>query len=126
MSSGQFSLLIVVLTTILATPIRAEMIVGAGVTSCGELAWIYREIPDKAADVELNVLTWAQGFISGFAAAREHDDAVMRNLHSMSVDGQTQWLRSYCNNHPLAQYGDAASALYFKLKWEGHPGYVRE
>jgi hypothetical protein len=50
--------------------------------------------------------SWAQGYISGVNVGME--DAYF-DLGAKTYDEMLQFLRKYCNDRPLANFGDAAT-----------------
>jgi hypothetical protein len=86
---------------------------GVGATSCGRIAQDYQREIGKV------VMTWAQGFMSG--ANMVSTDGQYRDLAAMTTEAQEQSLRTYCDEHPMAQFIDAAMELYFKLPLKKYP-----
>ena len=82
---------------------------GLGLTSCAEYAKAYRTSPDAT---DYFFLTWAFGFISGVNAASE---AAYLDLGAKTPDEMKRFLRMYCNDHPLANFGEAAGELLKSL-----------
>jgi hypothetical protein len=78
--------------------------------SCAQFADAVR----RGGYSELLYYTWAQGFLSARSEAPEHHEPLI-NLAVMSTDEQRRLLRSYCNEHPLAQYIDAVLNLEIVL-----------
>lgn len=91
---------------------------GAGGVSCAQFAEYYAKNP---TDFERHFFTWAQGFMSGLnvaqygEAARTGKTRQFRNLASKSVEGQMAYIRTYCDEHPLAGYDQAVSKLFMTL-----------
>jgi hypothetical protein len=52
--------------------------------------------------------SWAQGYISGINAGME---GVYFDLGGKTPDEMLQFLRKYCNDHPLANFVEAATEL---------------
>lgn len=82
---------------------------GIGLQSCGKFAKQY-QIPN----IEDLYYQWAQGFLSGLNT--KTTDGTRRDLSSIPVDQQMQFLRLHCNAHPLAIYMQGALDLYLKLE----------
>jgi hypothetical protein len=87
---------------------------GVGMHSCAEFAKLYASNPSMAEDI---YFTWAQGFMSGLNMASAVQNGVDRNLGGTSADMSAQKvrIRSFCDSHPLAQYGLAVIDLYNSL-----------
>jgi hypothetical protein len=83
---------------------------GIGAISCGKIAQDYRQNPTQTENV---MLTWAQGFMSGANASIEHGQ--YRDLAAMTLDAQKESLKTYCDDHPHAEFIKAVMDLYFKL-----------
>jgi hypothetical protein len=83
---------------------------GLGATACGKLAQDYRQNPTL---IETGMMTWAQGFMSGANASLTNGQ--YRDLQAMTIEAQEARLRSYCDEHPMAEFVKAAIDLYFKL-----------
>jgi hypothetical protein len=93
------------------TSLRADFYyAGVGVISCGKIAQDYQRNP---TEIEKVMMTWAQGFMSGANAAYGKEQ--YRDLAAMTLEAQEQSLRSYCDEHPMAEFYKAAADLYFKL-----------
>jgi hypothetical protein len=86
----------------------------------GAIAWLcafgsdYRKNP---SEMENFYMTWAQGFMSGMNVISLPQ---YRDLAAMSLDEQKSALRTYCDQHPLADYGIAVMYLYMKLPQKRH------
>jgi len=94
-------------------PAKAEMqgyIMGAGTATCGQFGELYRE---KTFITEQIFFNWALGFMSGQNAANQND---ARELTSMPIIKQEEFLRQYCNEHPLGSYLSGVYTLYLTLK----------
>jgi hypothetical protein len=59
------------------------------------------------------MMTWAQGFMSGANIGLERGQ--YRDSQAMTIEAQEQSLRTYCDEHPMAEFVKAAMDLYFKL-----------
>jgi hypothetical protein len=96
-------------------PAKAEMLQGIGSTNCGEFAKMYRGDPKET---ELFYFGWAQGFMSAlnFSNAIADDYLVFRDLGSTKEQMAT--IRTYCNQHPLADYYSAVLEVYKTLPWQ--------
>ena len=82
---------------------------GVGLASCAEYAKTYRTNPDETDRV---YLTCAFGYISGVNVMSE---AAYVDLGAKTHDEMKRFLRMYCNDHPLANFGEAAGELLKSL-----------
>jgi hypothetical protein len=80
--------------------------------SCGKIAEDYRKLP---ADVEIWMMHWAQGFMSGANLNQWTSNGQYRDLQAMTLEAQEQSLRNYCDEHPMAEFVKAVLDLYGKL-----------
>jgi hypothetical protein len=109
-----FSIALLLWILIQPTSSRADFAyVGVGATSCGRIAQDYQR------EIEKVMMTWAQGFMSG--ANMVSKDGQYRDLAAMNIEAQEQSLKTYCDEHPMAQFIDAAMDLYFKLPFKKYP-----
>jgi len=105
------SVALVVGLLIQATSSRAAfMYAGIGATACGKIAQDYRRNPTQ---IETAMMTWTQGFMSG--ANMGVNPGQYRDLQAMTIEAQEESLRSYCDEHPMAEFIKAAIDLYMKL-----------
>jgi hypothetical protein len=67
--------------------------------------------------IEEIYFTWAQGFMSGLNMASAVQNGVDRDLGGTAADMSAQkiHIRSFCDSHPLVQYGLAVLDLYNSL-----------
>jgi hypothetical protein len=106
------SIAFVLVMLIQPTSSRADFAyAGLGATSCGKIAQDYQQNPTH---IETAMMTWAQGFMSG-ANAGLLQNGRYRDLAAMTIEAQEASLRSYCDEHPMAEFVKAAADLYFKL-----------
>src|SRR5262245_26480653 len=61
-------------------------------------------------------VAWAQGFLSGTNSHAIANKGTVRDLSSMSIKQQQQFLRDYCDKHPLADYMAGVLDLYLQFK----------
>jgi hypothetical protein len=95
------------------TSSRPEVVIsGTGSVSCGKIAEDYRKLP---ADVEIWMMHWAQGFMSGANLNQWTSNGQYRDLQAMTLEAQEQSLRNYCDEHPMAEFVKAVLDLYGKL-----------
>jgi hypothetical protein len=95
------------------TSSRPDVVIsGTGSVSCGKIAEDYRKLP---ADVEIWMMHWAQGFMSGANLNQWTSNGLYRDLQAMTLEAQEQSLRNYCDEHPMAEFVKAVLDLYGKL-----------
>ena len=81
---------------------RAEAIgAGVGVRTCAQFAKDYKNAPENTETVYNN---WALGFLTGFNVAAQAADRPQRDLEAMSFEDKKQFIRDYCDQHPLQPY----------------------
>jgi hypothetical protein len=85
---------------------------GAGVLTCAQFGEEYRRRGDLA---ELQYFTWAQGFMSAMNSANASEGHPTADLNPRSIDRQLQWLRQYCDSHPLSSYSLGVALLYHAI-----------
>ena len=112
---GQISLLALIIATI-STSYADDtgQGYGLGMRSCAAFASDYAANPTVA---EATYFAWAEGFMSGlnFMAAvnkmpSRHIAGGNESMHSYQI-----YIRSFCDNHPLANYADAVAKLWNTL-----------
>ena len=82
--------------------VHAEAIAaGVGVRTCAQFAQDYKNNPANAETIYTN---WALGFLSGMNAAADAFGNPRRDLEAMSPDDKKQFMRDYCDQHPLQLY----------------------
>jgi hypothetical protein len=59
--------------------------------------------------------SWLQGYLSGLNSALKTIGSQRRNLDGMTSDGKKQYLRRFCNEHPLDYYITGAKRLFWSL-----------
>ena len=101
----------VAIATISANAEMATM--GAGNETCGEFAKIYQTAKQHG---EAYYFAWAQGFFSGANSHAIANKGTTRDLSSMSIKQQQEFLRDYCDKHPRADYMAGVLALYMEFK----------
>jgi hypothetical protein len=106
-------LLLASLFLILVVPAESAefVLMGRGAQTCGDFGSEYRIPP---ADTETDFFAWAQGYMSGMNIGHSVHGGITKNL-SMPLEQEKSFLRTYCNEHPLADYENAVSTLYFRL-----------
>lgn len=104
---------IAAIVAIAATSCFAEeevgTVAGAGWVSCGEFAQRYKQAPQETEDY---FFAWAQGYLSGVNQA---SILVKKNVRGLRLEQQKQHIRSYCDQHPLANLIYAAHDLWERL-----------
>src|SRR5262245_33327002 len=86
---------------------------GVGNENCSNFAKFYQTAPQF---VEEYYFAWAQGFLSGTNSHAIANKGTVRDLSSMSIKQQQQFLRDYCDKHPLADYMAGVLDLYLQFK----------
>jgi len=87
---------------ITTSSVHAEAIAaGVGVRTCAQFAQDYKNNPTNAETIYTN---WALGFLSGMNAAADAFGNPRRDLEAMSADNKKQFMRDYCDQHPLQLY----------------------
>jgi hypothetical protein len=81
---------------------------GIGISSCRVFSNMYRDNPQ----IEDQLFSWAQGFMSGMNFASETSRYV---LNAKSIDEEKRHLRRYCDAHPLGEYLDGVLDLVLTL-----------
>jgi hypothetical protein len=114
----QLVAIIMIIPLALADDKQSWAMMGAGASTCGKFAEMYRENP---AIAEALAFSWAQGFMSSMNVARSvvsvsYPTAVQLNLNSISLERQKSLIRAYCNEHPLDDYPSAVMKLYSLLE----------
>lgn len=96
---------------LLSYPAAAEQfaIQGLGATTCVNFVDMYRL--DHTASMDL-YHSWAQGFMSATNLEALHEKHPFRDLSSLPIKEQEDFLRKYCDAHPLADIMSAVSELY--------------
>jgi hypothetical protein len=90
---------------------------GIGQESCAQFGKDYQESPEHW---ETLYFYWAQGYMSALNTALiirygiEHDTST--DLGKWSAGTQEEFVRSYCDQHPLTEYRDAVDALFSEMR----------
>ncbi|PZR85776.1 MAG: hypothetical protein DI537_30105 [Stutzerimonas stutzeri] len=89
-------------------------IVGIGASSC---QYFLRETSGRP-EVEKNFLAWAQGYMSGLLwrapPGKDEDLDLMPEAYPLLK--QAEFLRSFCERNPGADYSDGVTELYLTLR----------
>jgi hypothetical protein len=85
---------------------------GIGVGSCSEFAQHYRENPQFWEGI---YFSWAQGFMTGLNVLQVALKRPQRDLNALPVYQQMARLRAFCDERPLAVFGEAAHSLFLAL-----------
>jgi hypothetical protein len=88
------------------------VIMGAGVSTCGEFAEVYRRDP---AHVMAYYFAWAQGAMSTTNMLKKAINQPQRDLNALPVSEQMDRLRMWCDKRPLSHFGDAVLDLFYEL-----------
>jgi hypothetical protein len=86
---------------------------GVGVRTCAQFAQDYNK--NNPANAETIYNNWALGFLSGLNAAADANGTPRRNLEAMSFNDKKQFMRDYCDQHPLQLYLEGALQLGLSL-----------
>lgn len=105
--------LVVVLASTLSTKVVADdtVLFGAGATTCAQYADYFRQ----AQNDDL-LYSWAQGYMSAINTGMDFVGAKGTALNRWSTDRQRQFLRNYCDQHPLVAYFQAVEALLDSMR----------
>lgn len=89
-------------------------IVGIGASSC---QYFLRETSGRP-EVEKNFFAWAQGYMSGllWRAPPGKDEDLDLMPESYPLLKQVEFLRSFCERNPGADYSDGVTELYLTLR----------
>jgi hypothetical protein len=99
---------------------HAEAVVaGAGANTCAQFGQDYKKSPATNEEIYYN---WALGFLSGMNAIAIINGTLKRDLQAMSPADEKQFLRTYCDEHPLELFMDAALELAPSLPPMRGPG----
>jgi hypothetical protein len=85
---------------------------GVGLATCAVFGKEYRANPDYA---EAIWFSWLQGYMSGLNAVLKLSDQARHNLDGMTPDEKKQYVRRFCNEHPLDYYITGAKKLFLSL-----------
>lgn len=88
---------------------------GIGVSTCTQFANFYKVDAQSAENV---FFAWAQGYLSGWNTAQIDAKQPTLNLALMDTKEQREFLRRYCDQHPLGNYIDAVDHLMFELQYK--------
>jgi hypothetical protein len=93
---------------------------GAGTMICGDVTQALGEHPED----ENLFFSWAQGFMSELNTPMLKRGETDLNGESMSE--QKQFIKSYCKEHPRANYFEPVLKLYEKMRQDqGLPSYIQ-
>jgi hypothetical protein len=95
--------------TAVAEPMAAR---GFGTFSCAEFAKHYKADPKFFGAL---YTAWAQGFMSGRDFELISKNNTYRDLNAISPEEADQYIRQYCDAHPLESFLQAASSLFATL-----------
>ena len=100
------------LLTITGSAHAEAVAAGVGVRTCAQFAQDYKNNPVNAETIYTN---WALGFLSGMNAIIAAHGTLGRDLQAMSLDNKKQFMRDYCDQHPLQLYLEGALQLGLSL-----------
>lgn len=86
---------------------------GLGAFSCAQFGKDYQKSPEIWESV---FFSWAEGYMSALNTALLLRDATATDLRKWSVERQEDFLRSYCDQHPLEDYQDAVQILFSDMR----------
>jgi hypothetical protein len=86
---------------------------GIGSSTCAQYLNLYRLDPNGT---EQAYFDWAQGFLSGWNLGRMDAKKPVIDLASISIVSQQEYLRSYCDKHPLSDFASGVLTLITRLK----------
>ena len=92
-----------------ADPVGEE---GAGASTCGQFERNYRANPEHA---EIVYFSWAQGAMSGMNTILMIQQKPPTDLNKESLEDQKDYLRNFCDAHPLAPYYAGVFALFGEM-----------
>jgi hypothetical protein len=90
----------------------ASIAAGIGVRTCAQFAKDYQNNP---ANAETFYNNWALGFMSGLNAGFEAENHPQRDLEAVSFEDKKQFMRTYCDQHPLQLYLGGVVELFGSL-----------
>jgi hypothetical protein len=108
----RLTFMLVLLVAVQARAATDYPLMGIGLGSCSVFASQYRQ---WGVTIETSYFAWAQGFMSGLNMAAPHAGRQARNLKAITTEEQEVRIRSYCDQHPGADYIDAVIDLYGSL-----------
>jgi hypothetical protein len=83
-----------------------SLVVGAGAMTCGKFAEDYRANPSRAEEF---YTSWLLGFLNGLNTMSVANGLQLHELSPAIIEPAQAFVRSYCNEHPLALYIYAAT-----------------
>ena len=107
------------------TTANAETVgIGPGTQTCSQFAKSYQlgKRLQQVENISLNVMeeiffSWAQGYFTGLNTVPIMTKyGKPRDLKSIPVDQQRQFLLDYCGKHPQAEYMEGVVVLYNKFE----------
>lgn len=85
---------------------------GVGLATCAVFGKEYSNNPEY---VEAIWFSWLQGYLSGMNAILKLNGQARRDLGGIPSDEKKQYLRRFCNEHPLDYYITGAKRLFLSL-----------
>jgi hypothetical protein len=85
---------------------------GLGLSTCAAFGKEYGANPEYA---EAMWFSWLQGYLSGINSALKTIGGQRRALDGMTSDRKKQYLRRFCNEHPLDYYITGAKRSFLSL-----------
>jgi hypothetical protein len=87
-------------------------ILGIGAATCAEFAAAYKQTPELTEAV---YYTWAQGFMTGQNSIAFKNKEKVFDFEHLNQNDQKFFLRSFCDQHPLAIFVQAVLDLINRL-----------
>jgi hypothetical protein len=84
---------------------------GVGVRTCAEFAKDYQGNPSN----EIIYVNWALGMLTGMNAVNEVSGNPRRDLAAISFEAKKEFMREYCDQHPLQLYMQGVAAMGLSL-----------
>jgi hypothetical protein len=85
---------------------------GLGLSTCAVFGKEYSRNPEYVDEMWFS---WLQGYLSGLNAALRMNGQQRHDLAGMKPDEKKEYLRRFCNEHPLDTYITGAKKLFISL-----------
>jgi hypothetical protein len=106
--------IVAILVSLPSGALAGADIMGVGLDSCAIFAKAYQSDPTSA---ETLYFQWAAGFMSAWDVGLQEGGKRPNDLSAISFEQQKEFLRQYCNSHPLAQYVEGVVELLRTLPY---------
>jgi hypothetical protein len=108
--------LIVAAMMLVPIPVMADVAtMGFGNVTCSKLGNDLSNPTMDGSTIELIMMTWVQGYISGMNVQTLRLRKEYRDMAAFSTDEPKRMVLAYCNTHPFAEIAEAAVNLYTSL-----------